>query len=393
MSEGKWTKAGVLIAAIGVIVSITLKEARQCIGLDPGGCPFFASSPSQPNSQSKPDATLPATASSPPKSDSDRRDLKTPNQNSSTPLPSTTLEPSTQPDKSSSFSEPEVKTSSNLDVEKVLIGIKNPTTQKIDPVTSAKFKLGDTVALVLINVGKFRKGTDGKHLFDMDMEVQDNQGKVLGKKERLLGSGGNLFLPNDIAKSPYGSIDTGVTKLKAGEYKIILNIYDKISGSSTQRSKSFILENPSANFTQSSLPAFPVGSYLSSVEAKLGKPHKQTSGLWGTQALSYKLVPNHMEFGYLFDPSSGILKQTEATFDQSVDLQLMLRNLDELLDGKSTEDIKQGLRRVYQGERNYYTLLLGAWRVQIVRQNCAHIYISIWDANLHNFDVESSRQC
>jgi len=132
--------------------------------------------------------------------------------------------------------------SQGLTIEKVVLGKKNKATDKIDPVASGTFKKGDVVALVLINVGKFKKGDDGKHKFDMDMEVADSKGKLLGKKEGLLGSGGNITLPKDIAESPYGSIDTNVVKLEPGDYTIKLTIYDKIGTGRTTESKTFKLE-------------------------------------------------------------------------------------------------------------------------------------------------------
>jgi hypothetical protein len=132
--------------------------------------------------------------------------------------------------------------SQGLTIEKVVLGKKNKATDKIDPVASGTFKKNDVVALVLINVGKFKKGDDGKHKFDMDMEIQDGKGKLLGKKEGLLGTGGNIVLPKDIAESPYGSIDTAVTKLESGEYTIKLTIYDKIGTGRATESKTFKLE-------------------------------------------------------------------------------------------------------------------------------------------------------
>ena len=158
------------------------------------------------------------------------------------PAATTEKSPAATTEKSESPKSSPASESQGLTIEKVVLGKKNKTTDKIDPVTSGTFKKGDVVALVLINAGKFKKGEDGNHKFDMDMEVADGKGKVLGKKEGLLGAGGNITLPKDIAESPYGSIDTAVTKLESGDYTIKLTIYDKIGKGRATESKTFKLE-------------------------------------------------------------------------------------------------------------------------------------------------------
>jgi len=133
----------------------------------------------------------------------------------------------------------------SLRIEKSILGIKNPSTDKIDPVSEPVFTQGDIVALVLINVGKFRKGSDGLHHFDMDMEIKNSRGRVIGSKRNLLGEGGHLLLPDDIAESPYGSIDTNVSRLQPGRYSIKLTIYDQVGGGRATSSKTFTLREPS----------------------------------------------------------------------------------------------------------------------------------------------------
>ena len=103
-------------------------------------------------------------------------------------------------------------------------------------------------------------------------------------------------------------------------------------------------------------------------------------------------MPNQIDLGYLYDSSSGRVRQTEASFAESVDSQAMLTTLDGLLNGQTTDYIKQGLQKVQQG-RSSYTFTQGSLRGQIVRQNCGFIYISIWEANLHDFDVNTAQRC
>ncbi|RCJ28549.1 serine/threonine protein kinase [Nostoc minutum NIES-26] len=144
-----------------------------------------------------------------------------------------------------------------------------------------------------------------------------------------------------------------------------------------------------------SVPAFPTGTQRNTVEAVLGKPSKDLRGVWGkTRAVTYKVVPNQIDLGYLFDRNSGVLRQTEVAFAQSVDPQLMQSTLSGMLGGQATEEIQQGLQQIQQRQLDNFSFTKGSVKGQIVRQNCDFIYISIWDADLHDFvSPSSAKQC
>jgi serine/threonine protein kinase, bacterial len=143
-----------------------------------------------------------------------------------------------------------------------------------------------------------------------------------------------------------------------------------------------------------SVPAFPTGTSRSSVEETLGKK-KDLRGLWGnTRAVTYKVVPDKIDLGYLFDKKTGTLKQTEAAFASSVEPEVMQTTLNGLLNGEATAEIKQGLERVQQRQTDNFTFSKGGVKGQIVRQSCDFIYISIWDADLHDFvNPADAKQC
>ncbi|BAZ86572.1 protein kinase domain-containing protein [Dolichospermum compactum] len=143
-----------------------------------------------------------------------------------------------------------------------------------------------------------------------------------------------------------------------------------------------------------SVPAFPTGTSRSSVEETLGKK-KDLRGLWpNTRAVTYKVVPDKIDVGYLFDKTTGKLKQTEAAFASSVEPEVMQTTLNGLLNGEATAEIKQGLEQVQQRQIDNFTFSKGGVKGQIIRQNCDFIYISIWDADLHDFvNPENAKQC
>ncbi|MEA5603436.1 protein kinase domain-containing protein [Nostoc sp. UHCC 0252] len=150
-----------------------------------------------------------------------------------------------------------------------------------------------------------------------------------------------------------------------------------------------------ATTSSQSVPAFPTGTSRSAVEATLGKPNRDLRGAWGnTRAVVYKLVPNKIDLGYLFDRNSKVLRQTEVSFAQSVDPQVMEATLNGMLKGQATEEIKQGLKQVQQRQSNNFRFKNGSVKGQIIRQECNFIYISIWDEKLHDFvSPSTAKRC
>ncbi|MBD2438654.1 serine/threonine-protein kinase [Nostoc sp. FACHB-110] len=150
-----------------------------------------------------------------------------------------------------------------------------------------------------------------------------------------------------------------------------------------------------ASISQPSVPAFPTGTARSTVESTLGRKRRDLRGLWGdTRAVTYKLVPNQVDLGYLFDRKSGRLVQTEAAFAQSVDPQVMQNTLNGMLNGQASSQIQQGLQQIQQRQRDDFSFSLGSVKGQIVRQSCDLIYISIWEADLHPIgNPAAAKQC
>ena len=109
--------------------------------------------------------------------------------------------------------------------------------------TEAVFKKGEPVNLVLLNVGKFQKGENGKNQIDLDVELKDAEGKILGSQKSLLGEKGIIDLPENMAKSPVGTVDSKTTsELPVGQYTISMTVHDKVAGKSVTETKIFTLE-------------------------------------------------------------------------------------------------------------------------------------------------------
>ncbi len=145
-------------------------------------------------------------------------------------------------------------------------------------------------------------------------------------------------------------------------------------------------QNPEAapsNTKSSSVPAFPTGTSQDAVKAALGKPSKNTKGLWNTRAYLYKLEDN-VDLGYLFDQKTGILRQTEIAFAPSVPPEVMQRTLEGMLGGNANSEINQGLQRVRDRQTRRYSFNVGGLKGVIERNQQDRIYIGVWDADLHD---------
>ncbi|MDB9306388.1 MULTISPECIES: serine/threonine protein kinase [Cyanophyceae] len=138
-----------------------------------------------------------------------------------------------------------------------------------------------------------------------------------------------------------------------------------------------------SNTKTNSVPAFPTGTSQDAVKAALGKPSKNTKGLWNTRAYLYKLEDN-VDLGYLFDQKTGILRQTEIAFAPSVPPEVMQRTLQGMLGGNANSDITQGLQKVRDRQTRRYSFNVGGLKGVIERNQQDRIYIGVWDADLHN---------
>lgn len=132
------------------------------------------------------------------------------------------------------------------------------------------------------------------------------------------------------------------------------------------------------------IPGFPTGTPESQIQEQLGEPDRTSRGVWSnTRASLYEVVPNQVTLAYLYDRTSGRVRQTEASFAQSVDSLVMRTALNGMLKGRSTEEIEAGLQKVRQRQTNQYRFETGGVKGLIERNDRDRIYVGVWDADLH----------
>uniref|UniRef100_B8HW70 Serine/threonine protein kinase n=1 Tax=Cyanothece sp. (strain PCC 7425 / ATCC 29141) TaxID=395961 RepID=B8HW70_CYAP4 len=132
------------------------------------------------------------------------------------------------------------------------------------------------------------------------------------------------------------------------------------------------------------IPGFPVGTSFETLKANLGKPSSNQKGYWpNTRSLLYEVEPDRISLGYSIDRESERVRQTEASFAQSVGLATMKATLTEMLGQSPASDIGQGLEQIYGRQANRYEFAVNGLKGVIERNDRDRIYIGIWDQDLH----------
>ena len=138
------------------------------------------------------------------------------------------------------------------------------------------------------------------------------------------------------------------------------------------------------NRVGNSIPGFPIGTSESRLKAALGNPTRTSRGYFpNTRALLYELQPNQVSLGYIFDRSSGRLRQTEVSFSQSVEPAMMQATLKGMLNDRALINASQGLQRVYDRRANRYSFNVDGLKGVVERNDRDRIYVGVWDADLH----------
>lgn len=152
-----------------------------------------------------------------------------------------------------------------------------------------------------------------------------------------------------------------------------------------ERSLQRLIEQECRDFpTGTGIPAFQPGIAKKDVLQMLGAPTKMSRGYWpNTRAVSYELIPEQVSLGFLFDKHSERIRQTEASFTNEVDSQLVVVTLNGMLGCQLNEQIQRGLQQVQQRVAQQYFFNLGTLKGVIEWQEQDRLYIGIWEADLH----------
>jgi ARC6-like, IMS domain len=132
---------------------------------------------------------------------------------------------------------------------------------------------------------------------------------------------------------------------------------------------------------------FPVGSSLRDVAQAYGAPSSRKTGYWpGTDAVIYEFEPKIITFGYIINPETQQIRQTEVSLSNTVDEQKMRKILDGMAGGDIGDVAFGQILRVHRGELSRYKFLLGnrfKGVSELSRSDSTHLYVGIWEADFH----------
>mgnify|MGYP002777174776 CR=1 FL=1 len=132
------------------------------------------------------------------------------------------------------------------------------------------------------------------------------------------------------------------------------------------------------------VPGFPPGTGEAQIRAELGEPNSTNKGIWkDTRTALYDIRPGEITLAYIYDRKSGVVRQTEASFAQSVDRMQMQVTLNGMMAAQAPVAALEGLEKVYQRQLDEYSFSKGNLKGIIQRNPQGRIYIGVWDADLH----------
>jgi serine/threonine protein kinase len=132
------------------------------------------------------------------------------------------------------------------------------------------------------------------------------------------------------------------------------------------------------------VPGFPTGTTEAEINATLGAPNQVSTGYHpNTRSALYEVVPNQITLAYAYDQDSGRVRQTEASFAQSVlDLQ-MQTTVNGMLGSRASPEVITALKQVYRRQLKQYRFRQGNLEGVIERNDRDRIYVGVWEEDLH----------
>jgi serine/threonine protein kinase len=133
------------------------------------------------------------------------------------------------------------------------------------------------------------------------------------------------------------------------------------------------------------IPAFPLGMTQQNIVQLLGEPTQNSSGYWpNSRALLYEdTVSKEITLGYLTDTETTKVRQAEIGFDNSVDLQTIKQQVQQLMQGNYSPAIDRYLDQIYFQTSDRHDFTINNLEGVVQQSPGERIYIGIWDREFH----------
>ncbi|MDJ0591470.1 MAG: serine/threonine-protein kinase [Pleurocapsa sp. MO_226.B13] len=136
------------------------------------------------------------------------------------------------------------------------------------------------------------------------------------------------------------------------------------------------------------IPTFRVGTPQERIIRSLGKPTQSSLGYWkNSRALVYSdFVPARVDLGYLTDLETGIVRQTEVSFADSVKPIDIHQTIKQLLLNNYSAEIEKKINQVFLETSTQEQFEVEHLKGVIQRNPQDRIYIAIWEAGFHQLE-------
>lgn len=133
------------------------------------------------------------------------------------------------------------------------------------------------------------------------------------------------------------------------------------------------------------IPTFPVGTSQAGVMDSLGNPSVISKGYWGnSKAFSYfDFAPNQIALGYLSDVKTKKIRQTEVSFDESVELKTIHTTAQRLLLDNYSTEVEHQINQIFFNTSLNRQMKLKNLKMIIQRNSHNGIYLGVWDKDFH----------
>ena len=138
---------------------------------------------------------------------------------------------------------------------------------------------------------------------------------------------------------------------------------------------------PSPPPQNTSIPVFSWGTSQNEVIAALGEPSYNRRGYFpNTRAVGYNdYLPGEANLGFIFDSNTGRLRQSEVSFESSVEIAPIEATLKALLGGNLGTVPQQSLEAVYNRQTDLRSFSVGDFRGMIQRDRRDRLYLAVWE--------------
>ena len=148
----------------------------------------------------------------------------------------------------------------------------------------------------------------------------------------------------------------------------------------------FSLESPTPQpETTVKIPASPLGMTQQNIVQLLGEPTNNSSGYWpNSRALLYEdTISKKITLGYLTDTETSKVRQAEIGFDNSVELETIKQQVQQLMQDNYSPEIDRYLNQIYFKNSDRHDFKINNLEGVIQQNPEERIYIGIWDREFH----------